>query len=551
MSRIRISSVAVVIALCAGIVPAQTAPEDPAAIAQRAMELQQSGQYAAAADAYRALLKLAPNEVAAHVNFGVVLVNLGRYDDAIAEYEAAGKLLPGDPRIALNLALAYEKSGRLQEAEKRFASLHSTIPQDDKVTMLLADCRLQMGEDDGVIELLQPLETRNPDDLGLAYMLGMALLHKQRIKEGQALLDRILRHGDTAEARFLLGTRMFESGDFPAAVKELASAIELNPNLPQLQSLYGRALLTTGDPDAAAKAFRTALSENPNDYASNLGLGQILLVRKEYKDAAALLQRALALRPQSAEASLALAGALSGLRQFGGARPHAEAAAAAMPGSAEAHRTLLSVYGGLHLTVEANREQKTLQALTSAAQAATPGPKLNERAPDFELAEAASSQKISLRSYRGKSPVVLVFGSYSCPNLRSAADALKSMHERYRARVPFLLVYIREAHTGNDWQSTRNQREAVNIGPAATMPEKEQHAAMCSRKLHFTFPAVVDGMDGKVEAAYGAWPSRAFVIGSDGRVMYSTRLTELDFHADEMDAVLRRLASRQRASGIE
>jgi peroxiredoxin len=58
-------------------------------------------------------------------------------------------------------------------------------------------------------------------------------------------------------------------------------------------------------------------------------------------------------------------------------------------------------------------------------------------------------------------------------------------------------------------------------------------------------------MDGKVEAAYGAWPSRAFVIGSDGRVMYSTRLTELDFHADEMDAVLRRLAAHQRAAGIE
>ena len=274
MNRIRISALVVAIAVCAGMTTAQTSPEDPAAIAQHATELQQEGQYAAAADAYRALLKVVPNEVAAHVNYGVVLVNLGRYDEAIAEYHAAEKLLPGDPRIALNLALAYEKSGRLQEAEKRFEALHSTVPRDNKVTMLLADCRLQMGNDDGVIEVLQPLETQNPDDLGLAYMLGMALLHKQRIAEGQALLDRILRQGDTAEARFLLGTRMFESGDFPGAVKQLASAIELNPHLPQLQSLYGRALLTTGDPDAATKAFRAALSEAPNDYPSNLGLGR-------------------------------------------------------------------------------------------------------------------------------------------------------------------------------------------------------------------------------------------------------------------------------------
>src|SRR6185312_12479357 len=148
MNRIRISSLTVAMALCTAVLPAQAPSEDPATIAQHAMELQQSGQYAAAVDAYRALLKLVPNEVAAHVNFGVVLVNLGRYDEAIAQYEAAEKLLPGDPRIALNLALAYEKSGRLQEAEKRFESLHSTEPQDNKVAMLLADCRLQMGEDD-------------------------------------------------------------------------------------------------------------------------------------------------------------------------------------------------------------------------------------------------------------------------------------------------------------------------------------------------------------------------------------------------------------------
>jgi hypothetical protein len=46
-------------------------------------------------------------------------------------------------------------------------------------------------------------------------------------------------------------------------------------------------------------------------------------------------------------------------------------------------------------------------------------------------------------------------------------------------------------------------------------------------------------MDGKVEAAYAAWPSRAFVIGTDGRILYSTRLTQLDFHPDDMESMLR------------
>jgi peroxiredoxin len=75
------------------------------------------------------------------------------------------------------------------------------------------------------------------------------------------------------------------------------------------------------------------------------------------------------------------------------------------------------------------------------------------------------------------------------------------------------------------------------------MEEKKNHATLCSRKLHLPFPAVVDGMDGAVEAAYNSWPSRAFVIGSKGRILYSTRLTELDFHPEEMAAVLQRASA--------
>jgi hypothetical protein len=71
------------------------------------------------------------------------------------------------------------------------------------------------------------------------------------------------------------------------------------------------------------------------------------------------------------------------------------------------------------------------------------------------------------------------------------------------------------------------------------MEDKEDHAALCTRELHLKFPALVDGMKGSVEAAYAAWPSRAFVIGADGRVRYSTRLTQLDFSAEVMEEALR------------
>jgi tetratricopeptide (TPR) repeat protein/peroxiredoxin len=523
---------------------AQIEPVDPIALARHAVELQQSGDDLSAADSYRKLLTLRPDDVATHVNLGVVLVHLGRFEEAIAEYEAAGKLLPNDPRIALNLALAYQKSGRIEEAKQRFESLHAAVPQDTQVTMLLADCYLRTGDDRRVIDLLHPLEDQNPDNLGLAYMLGMSLMRTGRIQEGQALLDRILRDGNSAEARFLLGTRMFESGDYPAAVRQLASAAQLNPNVPQLQSLYGLALLNTGDPDAAAGAFRRELAANPNDYPSNLHLGEILTMRKQFADAMPLLRRALLVRPQSAEAKQALAECLASSGEFKEARAYAESAAQAVPNSATAHRTLSDVYSGLHLAAEAARERKIAESIEMAASASSAGPHLREMAPDFDLPDPASGKNVRLHDLRGKTPVVVIFGSYSCPNFRSAASALKTFQKSYGSKIPFLLVYIREAHAGDNWQSTRNVLEGVSVGAAATLADKQAHAEMCRRELHLPFPALVDGMDGAVESAYNAWPSRAFVIGADGRILYSTRLTELEFHAGEMESILRKLASR-------
>jgi hypothetical protein len=120
--------------------------------------------------------------------------------------------------------------------------------------------------------------------------------------------------------------------------------------------------------------------------------------------------------------------------------------------------------------------------------------------------------------------------------------SLKDFYQNFSRHVTFFTVYIREAHGQGQWQSARNTREGVDIKAANTMADKEQHAMSCSRQLHLPFPALVDGLDGKVETAYNAWPSRAYIIGLDGKVLYQTRLTQLDFHPDEMAAVLRKVA---------
>src|SRR5215475_5742680 len=277
---------ALAVPLVAGVlrpIPGLAQDSSPEDALRHAMELQQGGDLEGAVQGYRQFLAARPKEATVQADLGVLLAHLGRFDEAIAEYKKAVALDPQNGDIVRNLGLAYYKSARIAEAESEFAKSHQLSPDNLQTILLLADCQLRMGENRDVIKLLTPVEAEHSDELAIAYLLGTALINEGQITEGQKRVDRILSKGDSAEARFLLGNQMFAAKDFPAAVKQLASAIELNATLPGLQSLYGQALLNTGDPDAAAEAFRNELASDPNQFEANLYLSQILTARSQWK----------------------------------------------------------------------------------------------------------------------------------------------------------------------------------------------------------------------------------------------------------------------------
>jgi tetratricopeptide (TPR) repeat protein len=481
-----------------GFLYAQTSP--PEAVLQHATELQQAGDLSGAVKGYRDFLALRPNEVAAHSNLGVLLSRLGRFDEAIAEYKKALELEPGNASVTLNLGLAYYKSERIPEATQEFSKARQMAPDNLQITLLLADCQLRMGQNEKVIALLRPIEQQDPNDLAIAYLLGTALIRDNRIEEGQQYVDRILRNGDSAEARFLLGSQMFAAGDFPSAVNQFARAIELNPSLPGLQSFYGQALLNTGDPDAAASAFQKELASNPSDFAATLYLAEIFIARKKWGDAEPLLTRALRIRPDSVAV-----------------RKDLEKLAARDE----------------KLGTERIAEQPNVER----------GPRPGDQAPEFSLNKRASGERVTLSSLRQAGPVLLVFGSYTCPNFRAAAGTLNALYAKYKGQLSFVLIYIREAHSTADWQSTRNEREGIILRPAANMSEQQEHANICMRKLHIEFPTLLDNMSGDAAKAYAAWPSKAYLVDSHGQIVFATGLSELDFEPDQLESAIRKAST--------
>jgi Flp pilus assembly protein TadD len=472
--------------LLATTLRSQTAPSG--CNLSRALELHRAGDFAGAASEYQTCVAVDPGRAETRSNLGAVLVRLGRFQEAIDQYRVALNVATGQvaSQLRFNLALAYYKSAQISEAAAELEKLRTAGATDLNMVLLLADCRLRMGDFKAAIDLLKPLETAHPNDPALDYVLGMALIRDGHVAEGQSHVERILGRGESAEGHFLLGSAQFTAGDYPAALKEFSKAQALNPGLPSLSSYYGRALLFTGDADGAVTAFRKELAADPNDFDANFHLASILSQRGKPDEARPLLERAVQVRPGSAEARDALA-------------------------------------NGFH--VDAARRDD------SGVAVGTPAPAIEGLA----LTHPAK-------------PVVLVFGSYTCPKLRSSAADLKRISQQYRGVADFRLVYIREAHAQDSsdaqWQSSINEREGIALAPVRNLKEKSEHADLCLRKLDLPWPAVIDGMDGTAESAYQAWPSRVYIVDRDGRVAFSSRLGELDFHPTEFEAALREILGR-------
>jgi len=329
----------------------------------QAVALQQSGDFEAAAAEYRRFLSAHPDNVEARSNLGVVLVNLGRYEEAIAEYTAALTAAPSNSVIRLNLGLALYKAARLDDALEAFGRVLAATPDNLQARYLSADCQLRVGRPAETIALLEPIEKSRDDDPVLSYLLGMAYLATKQVDRGQLLIDRILRHGDSAQASVLMGLAKRGAGDMKGAVDDLKRAVELDPELSGVHGLYGQALLAIGSPDVARREFEAELSRNPLDFDANLNLGVLLRTEQDNEHALPNLTRALGVRPGDLGtryqiAAIALAGP-----DIANATAMLEAIVKESPTFVEAHVALATAYYRQQRKADGDRERALVEQL--------------------------------------------------------------------------------------------------------------------------------------------------------------------------------------------
>jgi tetratricopeptide (TPR) repeat protein len=329
----------------------------------RGVQLHQSGDILGAIEAYQDALGKDPQRIDARSNLGAAFVRLGRYEEAVREYRRALEVDPHHVGVRFNLALALYKSALVPEAVKELEQVLSLDPKHTAALLLLADCRLQMGDEAGVIALLEPHQADLDQDRLYSYLMGTALLRRNELDRGQVFIDRLFREGDTAPVRLLMGVAHLRNKDAPSALAEFERAAQLDPKLPTLHSLHGLALMEAGRRSDAAEAFRAEFANNPNDFDSNLYLGLLLKDEGKLDESGDHLRRASRLRPNDPRVLYGL----GSLHLAAGRNEEAEkalaAVTAAVPDYPQAHVLLATAYYRLKKKELADQERNIADRL--------------------------------------------------------------------------------------------------------------------------------------------------------------------------------------------
>ena len=164
------------------------------------------------------------------------------------------------------------------------------------------------------------------------------------------------------------------------------------------------------------------------------------------------------------------------------------------------------------------------------------GPRPGQAAPAFELT-GVTGETVTLASLRGK-PVVIEFGSYTCPVFRRQVEPLQTLQARFGDNVHWVLVYTKEAHPVDGNVAGINRREGIEVPQHVSFQTRLEVAKVCREKLNLKARVLVDGIENKVTDAYGGHPNRGFVIDADGKVVSRQNWIDADKTREALEELL-------------
>jgi hypothetical protein len=98
---------------------------------------------------------------------------------------------------------------------------------------------------------------------------------------------------------------------------------------------------------------------------------------------------------------------------------------------------------------------------------------------------------------------------------------LNEIYDTYKADIEFFLIYIREAHPSDGWQTPQNLYDDVIFDAPGSEDERAEIAGVCQVAQDIRLPMLLDGIDNDIEGKYISAPIRLFVIDPKGKITFN------------------------------
>ncbi|PIW91084.1 MAG: hypothetical protein COZ91_02340, partial [Candidatus Nealsonbacteria bacterium CG_4_8_14_3_um_filter_39_7] len=169
---------------------------------------------------------------------------------AIENYEDALKLEPNNPFTLTELGKVYLVSEKTEEAKTNFNKAIALRGDYAPAHFQLALVSVKEGKIKEAIDKMVQIQAVAPDDIGLAFQLGVLYYNDEQFAKAQANFEKsIALNNNYSNARYFLGLTFDKQGKKSLALEQFNKIAELNPDNQELKTIIAN--LEAGKPAIA------------------------------------------------------------------------------------------------------------------------------------------------------------------------------------------------------------------------------------------------------------------------------------------------------------
>ncbi len=205
---------------------------EPSAVAAPVSAANQLEPESGPAKQYRAF---AAEVLASSYNdLGVMRAKNSQFAEAAEYFKQACAWNPALPGLDRNWGFATYRAEMYSDAVPPLERELAAHPDDNFVRKIVGLSYFVVENYAKTAEVLRPFLTNPPDDLALLFAWGTALVRTRQSTAAAKIFQRLLeQNAANPGVHYLLGQAYAQQQDYPSALRELKTAVQLDPKLPE------------------------------------------------------------------------------------------------------------------------------------------------------------------------------------------------------------------------------------------------------------------------------------------------------------------------------